>query len=192
MEPVNTLPHPCHLTGLPALGERVPPWEFIRQRLGPHKILHALMKRIRLLINLLERKHRRFPPPAGAAGFTSGELVRVRPYREIEKTLDPRGFLKGCGFMDGMKPFCGTRQRIFKPVERFLDERDYRVKKCKGIYILEGVLCEGTKAFGRCDRACHFFWREEWLEGIPTVKAEEASSERPLMNGRSEVVTVSS
>jgi hypothetical protein len=51
-------------------------------------------------------------------------------------------------------------------MEKFLDERDYRVKKCKGIILLEGAICGGTAYFGRCDRACFFFWREEWLEKL--------------------------
>jgi hypothetical protein len=27
-------------------------------------------------------------------------------------------------------------------------------------------MCQGTKDFGRCDRSCFFFWREEWLEKL--------------------------
>jgi hypothetical protein len=51
-----------------------------------------------------------------------------------------------------------------KPVKRFVDERDYRVKKAKGIILLEGLICEGTPDYGQCDRACFYFWRQEWLE----------------------------
>jgi len=40
------------------------------------------------------------------------------------------------------------------------------VKKVKGVVLLDGVICRGTPAFGRCDRCCHLFWREEWLEKI--------------------------
>ena len=46
----------------------------------------------------------------------------------------------------------------------FLDERDHRLKKCRGVLLLEGALCQGTAKFGRCDRSCFYFWREEWLE----------------------------
>ena len=68
--------------------------------------------------------------------------------------------------MEEMWPYCGTTQKVFKRVEKFLDERDYLLKKCRGIVILEGIFCEGTKDFGQCDRSCFFFWREEWLEKI--------------------------
>jgi hypothetical protein len=51
-------------------------------------------------------------------------------------------------------------------VERFVDERDYRVKKASGVVLLEGSLCQGTELYGPCDRSCFFFWREEWLEKV--------------------------
>jgi hypothetical protein len=68
--------------------------------------------------------------------------------------------------MEEMWCHCGTTQRVYKRVEKFMDERDYLVKRCKGIVILEGVMCEGTKDFGPCDRSCFYFWREEWLEKL--------------------------
>jgi hypothetical protein len=96
----------------------------------------------------------------------AGDVVRVRSESEIEATLSAWGELKGCAFMAGMRPYCGTRQRVLKPVRRFVDERDYQVKQCKGLVILEGLMCQGTAVFGRCDRACFYFWREEWLEKV--------------------------
>jgi hypothetical protein len=83
--------------------------------------------------------------------------------KTIQATLDPWNYLKGCGFMEEMWQYCGTHQRVLKPVRRFLDERDYRVKKARGIVLLEGLACEGTRDYGRCDRSCHYFWREEGL-----------------------------
>lgn len=101
-----------------------------------------------------------------ASSFKAGEMVRVRPREEIEATLNHWRQLKGCTFMEGMESYCSTTQRVLKPVERFLDERDYQIKKTMGIILLEGLLCQGTERFGRCDRACFYFWREEWLEKI--------------------------
>jgi hypothetical protein len=96
----------------------------------------------------------------------SGDKVKVRSIDEIKDTLNHWNQLKGCSFMEEMKAYCGTTQRVLKRVEKFLDERDYLVKRCNGIVILDGVFCEGTKDFGSCDRTCFFFWREEWLEKI--------------------------
>lgn len=97
-----------------------------------------------------------------------GDLVRVKSKEEIKKTLNRWNKLKGCGIMDGMWQYCGTEQHVLKVVKQFLDERDYLMKKCKGIVILDGTICDGTKWFGRCDRSCYYFWREEWLEKVDT------------------------
>ncbi len=101
---------------------------------------------------------------ATKAAFHAGDWVRVRSETEIASTLDPFRELRGCAFLEGMSQYCDTRQRVFKVMERFLDERDYRVKKVRGVILLENVICEGTPAFGECDRSCFLFWREEWLE----------------------------
>jgi hypothetical protein len=97
----------------------------------------------------------------------AGDLVRVKSKEEINATLNHLGQTRGCTFMtDIMTPYCGTVQRVLKPMERFVDERDLRVRKCKGLILLEGVMCGGTTEFGRCDRSCFIFWREEWLGKI--------------------------
>jgi hypothetical protein len=103
----------------------------------------------------------------GTSNIQAGDLVRVRSKEEIQATLNPWGILKGCMFMPNeMSPYCGTTQRVFKRLERFVDERDYHVKKSQGIVLLEGLYCQGTSDYGRCDRSCFYFWREEWLERI--------------------------
>lgn len=94
------------------------------------------------------------------------DLALVRSRVETEATLDTFKELLGCAFLEYMWIFCGTEQRVLHPLERFLDERDYKVKRSNGIVLLEGVLCRGTPVFGKCDRACHLFWRVEWLEKI--------------------------
>jgi hypothetical protein len=96
----------------------------------------------------------------------AGDRVRVKSKAEIEATLNRFKELKGCAFLQEMWQYCDTTQRVHKVMERFLDERDYQVKKVRGIVLLDGVFCPGTPVFGRCDRSCHFFWREEWLEKI--------------------------
>ena len=96
----------------------------------------------------------------------AGEMVRVRSKEEIQATLDAEGKLKGCSFLNVMLPYCGTTQKVFKPVVRFVDERNYKIKNARGIVLLEGVMCAGTEFYGNCDRSCLFFWREEWLERV--------------------------
>ena len=98
--------------------------------------------------------------------FAENDWVRVRSKEEIEATLNVWKQLKGCMFMPEMLPYCGTTQRVFRRLERFVDERDYHVKESRGIVLLEGLYCQGTSDYGRCDRSCFYFWREEWLEKI--------------------------
>ena len=101
---------------------------------------------------------------AEVSRLQAGDQVRIKSKEEIQGTLNRWNQLKGCGFMEEMWAYCGTTQRVLKRVEKFLDERTYQIKKSRGIVILEGVLCGGTRDFGACDRCCFFFWREEWLE----------------------------
>lgn len=96
------------------------------------------------------------------------DWVRVRSREDIEATLDRWKELKGCAFLENMWQYCGTTQQVLLPMERFLDERDYKVKKVKGVVLLKDNICRGTPVFGRCDRCCHLFWRGEWLEKIET------------------------
>jgi hypothetical protein len=106
------------------------------------------------------------PRSVPMAGLQVGDKVRVRSLAEIEATLNNWRQLRGCTFMPEMAEYCGTTQRVLKPMLRFVDERDLRVKKSRGIILLEGVMCQGTADFGSCDRSCFYFWREEWLEKI--------------------------
>ena len=80
----------------------------------------------------------------------------MRSKEEIQSTLDNWNQLKGCGFLEEMWPYCCSIQKVKKQVKRFLDERDYLIKKCNGIVTLEGVICEGTKDYSECDRSCFF------------------------------------
>jgi hypothetical protein len=142
-----------------------------RRRLTPSQE-RALRTYSNNLINwfsrLAGRSNRPSAPAISAttASLKAGDLVRVRSREEIEATLNHWRQLKGCSFMPEMWQYCGTTQRVLKPMERFVDERDLRAKKCKGIILLEGLNCQGTAEFGRCDRSCFYFWREEWLERI--------------------------
>ena len=103
-------------------------------------------------------------PTQARLSLRIGDVVRVRPMGEIEATLDQWGKLKGCRFMPEMRPYCGSTQRVLKPMERFFDECEYAVKKANGLVLLEGVMCQGVRDSGPCDRSCFFFWRQEWLE----------------------------
>lgn len=111
-------------------------------------------------------------PAVSAAGlFTAGTAVRVRPVEEIRATLNSKDRLRGCKFMPEMEPYCGTIQHVFKPVERFVNERDYTVRTSSGLVLLQNLYCQGFAGVGRCDRSCFYFWRVEWLEVLENNRA---------------------
>ena len=95
--------------------------------------------------------------------FRKGDIVLVKTDSEISKTLDGNSSFNGCRFLQGMRRYCGSEQRVLKRVEKYLDERDYLLKKCEGVVLLENLFCEGEPGFERCGRACSFLWREECL-----------------------------
>jgi hypothetical protein len=100
------------------------------------------------------------------AHLQAGDLVCVKSKDAIQLTLDRWNGLRGCAFLEEMWAYCGTTQHVMKRMEKFLDERDYQMKRAGGTVLLYGVICNGTVDFGRCDRSCFFFWREEWLEKV--------------------------
>jgi len=105
---------------------------------------------------------------AAALNLKQGDMVRVRSREEIRSTLDRWNSLKGCTFMEEMWSYCGTTHHVMKRVDRFLDERTYLSRKCRGVVLLDKAICNGTKDFGPCDRSCFLFWREEWLQKVDT------------------------
>jgi len=123
-------------------------------------------KKLKKIFTLFNKGNARIIHKPETLGLKAGDLVRVCSTKEIEATLNRWKELKGCAFMENMWQYCGTTQRVLQSVERFLDERDYQLKKCRGIVLLEGVICRVTPVFGRCDRCCHLFWREEWLKKV--------------------------
>ncbi len=171
----------CQIPGLQGMSEgpaEAPPDSLIerlklmiRRRLGP-----STERKIKIFTNdLMNRFYRltgRIPKPSVSpgnnfsAGLQAGDWVRVRPLNDIEATLNHWRQLKGCAFMPEMAEYCGTTQRVFRTVKRFVDERDLRIKKSRGIVLLEGVFCQLTAEPRGCDRSCFLFWREEWLEKI--------------------------
>ena len=95
-----------------------------------------------------------------------GDMVRVRPFYQIQRTLDKKGFYKGMLFIDEMVRYCGKTYKVFKRVNNVFMHRDNKMQKCRNVVLLEGVLCNGYGSDIDCDRTCFFFWKEAWLEKI--------------------------
>jgi len=164
----------CQLHSLPRIQEpvrrldRILQFLFYRLRRFTKRRINYAKNKLTLFIYPNKKfDNQTIPKPiAKTESLKPGDMVRIRSKEEIRAILDPWNRLKGCGFLEEMWPYCSTTQRVYKRVERFLDERDFVVKKCRNLVILEGVFCHGTADFGKCDRTCFFFWREEWLEKL--------------------------
>jgi hypothetical protein len=188
LEEVNL---PCQISNLQSVAEDVIGGKpcsigrrgklFIRRRLDPSKertfkyFTNRWINRIYRLIGR-ETKPTACISPNPVGRLAAGDWVSIRALDEIESTLNHWKQVRGCSFMPPMADYCGTIQRIYKVMERFVDERDLTLKKSSGILLLEGVICRGTIDFGDCDRACFHFWREEWLEKIAETPRPEPSS----------------
>jgi hypothetical protein len=107
--------------------------------------------------------------PSTRLNLSPGELVRVKPYSEIVKTLSKGQRNKGMWFDDEMLPYCGHSYRVLSRVEKIVDEKNGKMLPIKNdCIILDGVVCRAQCSPGRllCPRQLYPFWREIWLERV--------------------------
>lgn len=117
---------------------------------------------------------RRHSPP-----LAPGDRVRVRARAEIDATLDENGTCDGMTFLDVvMEKYCGRTLVVRRRIDRFFDERNWRMLKLKDAVILDGAFCEPPKTAGvdwaGCDRSCFLFWKEAWLERVTPGEPSDA------------------
>jgi hypothetical protein len=114
------------------------------------------------------------PTPKALLDLKVGELVRVKPYEEILKTLDSRYRNRGLYFDTDYVPFTGRTYRVTQRIKQIIDERNGKMIRFKtDAIVLENVVCEGRYAICRrfCPRAIVPFWREIWLERASASEA---------------------
>ncbi|MFO1305253.1 MAG: hypothetical protein U1F54_16100 [Burkholderiales bacterium] len=124
----------------------------------------------------------RTPAPAVDPNLQPGQLVRVRPMKEILATLNKDGKNRGLGFDGEMTPYCGGVYRIRTRVTRFVDEKTGELTTLSNpSFILEGVVCTARYARCRmlCPRSIYPWWREIWLERVPDSTKTSAYPAHP-------------
>ncbi|MBI3408488.1 MAG: hypothetical protein HY040_09060 [Planctomycetes bacterium] len=108
--------------------------------------------------------------PSERLNLQPGELVRIKPQSEIEKTIDQSSRNRGLSFdVEEMAPYCGRLFRVHKSVTKIIHEATGNMRHMKQPCImLEGVVCQGEYAKCRlnCQRAIYSYWREIWLERV--------------------------
>jgi hypothetical protein len=103
-----------------------------------------------------------------------GDRVRVRSLEEIEATYGEDGTCGGMSFLPiVMAKYCGRTFTVRGRVDRFFDERRWKMLKVRDTVILDEVFCQPPKAAGvdwaGCERSCFLFWKEAWLERIESA-----------------------
>jgi len=110
-----------------------------------------------------------------ASMLKPGDWVRVKSATEIFATLDANGRHRGLGIVPEMTKFCGRQFRVFKNVNQICIETTGEIRKIRTpTVLLEGGICDGS-FHGGCDRSLFIFWREAWLEKIPTPSTTQPS-----------------
>jgi len=115
--------------------------------------------------------------PTAALNLQPGELVRVKTFAEIRRTLTHDCKNRGLLFDAEMVPFCGRTYRVLRRVNKIIDERTGRMLEMKNpCIVLDSVVCQARYSYCRmfCPRSIYSYWREIWLERVaPTVSDSE-------------------
>jgi hypothetical protein len=123
------------------------------------------------------------PTPTRTLDLQPGELVRVRPYKEILETLDTQNKNRGLYFDAEMVPYCGGIYQVSKRVHNFIDEKSGKtvIMKTPAI-ILDNVWCQARYSDCRmfCPRSIYSWWREIWLERVAVDSGSYLQSDREL------------
>jgi hypothetical protein len=116
--------------------------------------------------------------PTATLNLQHGELVRIKSYDDILKTLDTSNRNRGLYFDAEEVPYCGRIYRVLKRVSKIIDERTGKMREMKTpCVILDSVVCQSRFSECRmfCPRSIYSYWREIWLERVEP----SASSSRP-------------
>ena len=104
--------------------------------------------------------------PTASLNLQAGDWVEVKPYEEIEPTLDKKGRNRGMKFDLDMRFFCGKRFQVARRLDRMVREDSGQLLELSNTVILKGVNCQCIFATGGCPRAEPFYWREIWLRRV--------------------------
>lgn len=110
------------------------------------------------------------PTPNVDLNLQPGELVRVKPYKDILASVDSDWNNRGMRFDAELVPFCGGAYRVQARVTHFINEKTGKLSIMRTpAVILEGVWCQSRYSHCRmfCPRCIPSWWREIWLERVP-------------------------
>jgi len=123
------------------------------------------------------------PTPVETLNLQAGELVRIKPYSEILKTLNTQNRNRGLFFDAEEVPYCDNGPyRVLRRVDRIINERTGEMRDMKTpCIVLDSVICKSRYSECRlfCPRSIFAYWREIWLERIePASSSAEGPTSR--------------
>jgi hypothetical protein len=107
------------------------------------------------------------PTPSGDLDLQPGEVVEVKPLREIIQTLNERNRNRGLSFDKEMVRYCGQKFRVSARMERIINETTGKMIQLPAPSVtLEGTYCTSCYSERRllCPRRILPYWREVWLQ----------------------------
>jgi hypothetical protein len=150
----------------------------------PRAVFRWLYDRFQAMCGGVPFPRKRGTLPLGQSAPTSdlnlqpGQLVRVKPYQEILKTIgEASNRNRGLAFDAEMVPYCGNVYRVRTRMNKFIDEKTGRMRVLKTpALILDNVCCRSRYSNCRmyCPRSIYSWWREVWLERLPDPDAVAA------------------
>jgi hypothetical protein len=114
--------------------------------------------------------------PTGELNLGPGEWVQVRPYSEIQKTLNRNSKNRGLWFDDEMVQHCGKRYRVQGRVKQIINEKTGEMMSMQHpCIVLDNVNCRASYTPDRllCPRSVVTYWREIWLERVSGPAAQD-------------------
>jgi len=142
-------------------------WDWKQGNLsGPQVVAKSVGPNVRKLVRAIRGDWPRGglkKTPTEALNLRAGEIVRVKPFSEIKKTLDREGKNRGLVFEPDMVPFCGRTFRVRRRVDRMISEPTGKMLTLTHTVTLEEIACTCPYTFGGCPRTELQLWREIWL-----------------------------
>jgi hypothetical protein len=100
-------------------------------------------------------------------GFQVGDWVRVKSRDAIQQTLDNASRNRGLLFEPEMSEYSGRRFQVDFVINKMIHEETGEMLHLKNTVALRGLTCHGLCAKS-CPRSHYWFWREDWLDRVPT------------------------
>ena len=120
------------------------------------------------------------PTPLVKLDLQPGEMVKVKAYQDILKTVDASNRNRGMYWDAELVPYCGGTYKVLGSVTRLIGERTGKMQVMKTpCIILDSVVCQARYSSCRlfCPKSMYPYWRETWLERVQPARMAPATAD---------------